>query len=100
MRFLYVFLRPQGKRVWFSIPGCPPFSFTVCSNFTVEIIRGCVSLKKKKSQGKAVEVTVNSKEKTLKIFVWNLSKNSASGRGNKKQQVQYGVFCIGYTLYT
>jgi hypothetical protein len=36
-----------------------------------------VSLKEYKSQGKAVEVTVNSKEKTL--FVWISSKNSASG---------------------
>jgi hypothetical protein len=40
-------------------------------------LRGCVSLKKKKSQGKAVEVTVNKKEKTLKTFSW-MSKNSAS----------------------
>jgi hypothetical protein len=29
---------------------------------TVETVRGCVSLKKQKSHGKAVEVTVNSKE--------------------------------------
>ncbi len=29
-----------------------------------------MSLKKKKSQGKAVKVTVNSKRKTLKTFVW------------------------------
>ncbi len=29
---------------------------------TAETVRGCVSLKKQKSQGKAVEVTVNSKE--------------------------------------
>jgi hypothetical protein len=28
----------------------------------LETVRGCVSLKKYKSQGKAVEVTVNSKE--------------------------------------
>jgi hypothetical protein len=40
-------------------------------------------LKKQKSQGKAAEGTVNSKEKTLKTetVVWILSKNSASGRG-------------------
>ncbi len=47
------------------------------SNFTVEIrkrlrefeeIRGCVSLKKYKSQGKAVEVTVNSKEENSEDF--------------------------------
>jgi hypothetical protein len=29
---------------------------------TVETVRGCVSLKNLKSQGKAVEVTLNSKE--------------------------------------
>jgi hypothetical protein len=41
--------------VWFSI-GFPPVSFT-------ETVRGCVSLNKQKSQGKAVEVTVlHSKE--------------------------------------
>ncbi len=47
-------------------------------------IKGCVNLKKYKSQGKAVEVTVNSKEekrgKTLKTFVWISSKNVASDR--------------------
>jgi hypothetical protein len=32
-----------------------------------------VSLKKYKSQGKAVEVTLNSKEETLKTFVWIIS---------------------------
>jgi hypothetical protein len=31
-----------------------------------------------KSQGKAVEVTVNNKRKTLKTFVWISSKNWAS----------------------
>jgi hypothetical protein len=45
---------------------------------TVETGRGCVSLKNLKSQGKAVEVTLNIKEETLKTFVWILSKNSAS----------------------
>jgi hypothetical protein len=35
-----------------------------CNISTVETVRGCVSLKKKFiSQGKGVEVTVNSKEK-------------------------------------
>jgi hypothetical protein len=34
-------------------------------------------LKKEKSQGKAVDVTVNSKEE--KLFVWISSKNLASG---------------------
>ncbi len=37
------------------LSGFPPFSFT-------ETVRGCMSLKKYKSQGKAVEVTVNSRE--------------------------------------
>jgi hypothetical protein len=35
--------------------GFLPFSFT-------ETVKGCVSLKKYKSQGKAVELTVNNKE--------------------------------------
>jgi hypothetical protein len=52
-----------------------------CTVLTVETVRGCVILKKEKSQGKAAEVPVNSKEKTLKTFVWISSKNSASGRG-------------------
>jgi hypothetical protein len=39
-----------------------PFNFTVYINSTVETVRGCVSLRKYKSQGKAVEVTVNTKE--------------------------------------
>ncbi len=50
-----------GKGVWF-LSGFPPFSYTVYSDWTGETVRGCVSLKKQKSQGKAVEVTVNSKE--------------------------------------
>jgi hypothetical protein len=32
------------------------------SNWTVENLRGCVSMKKYKSQDKGVEVTVKSKE--------------------------------------
>ncbi len=44
------------------LSGFPPFSFTIYSNWTLEIARGCMSLKKEKSQGKAVEVTVNSNE--------------------------------------
>ncbi len=35
---------------------------------TVETVRGGVSLKKYKSQGKAVEVTVNSKEENPEDF--------------------------------
>ncbi len=37
-----------------------------------------MSLKQYKSQGKAVKVTVNSKEESLKTFVWISSKNLAS----------------------
>jgi hypothetical protein len=64
-----------GKVVWLSI--FPPFFLTVCNNLTVETVRGCVSLKKFKSQGKAVEVTMN--RKTPKTFVWHSSRNLASG---------------------
>ncbi len=50
-----------------------------CTVTKLETVRGCVSLKKYKSQGKAVAVTVSSKEeKTLQTFVWISSKNSAS----------------------
>jgi hypothetical protein len=62
------FLNQKG--VWFSVR-FPPFSFT-------ETVRGCGSLKKYKSQGKAVEVTVNNKEENSLDFVWILSKNSVS----------------------
>ncbi len=34
----------------------------------VETVRGCVSFKQWKSQGKAVEVTVNSKEENSEDF--------------------------------
>jgi hypothetical protein len=37
---------------------------------TAETIKGCVSLKKYESQGKTVEGTLNSKEETIKTFVW------------------------------
>ncbi len=40
-----------------------------------QYVRVCVSLKKEKSQGTAVDVTVNSKE----VFVWISSQNSALG---------------------
>jgi hypothetical protein len=50
----------MGKRCGF-LSGFPPFSFT-------ETLRGCVSLKKQKSQGKAVEMTVNNKEDNSKDF--------------------------------
>ncbi len=48
--------------------GFPPFSLTVYSNWTVEIVRGCVRLKKYKSQGKTVEVTVNCKKENSEDF--------------------------------
>jgi hypothetical protein len=44
------------KGLWFSI------RFSSFLLWTAETIRGCVSLKKYRSQGKAVTVTVNSKE--------------------------------------
>ncbi len=44
-------------------------------------VRGYVSLEKYKSQVKAVEVAVNSKEENFKTFVWISSKNSASVKG-------------------
>jgi hypothetical protein len=34
----------------------------------METVRGCVNLKKQKSQGNAVEVTVNSKEEILRLL--------------------------------
>ncbi len=43
------------------LSGFLPFSFT-------ETARGCLSLKKSKSQGKAVEVTVNNKEDTIQTL--------------------------------
>jgi hypothetical protein len=55
----------MGRRYGFLL-GFLPFSFT-------ETVRGYVNLKKEKSQGNAVEVTVNNKEEnslTLNTFVW------------------------------
>jgi hypothetical protein len=80
LRFLSIILRDLRFEVsvWIHwtigngygfLSGFPPFSFTVCC--TVKIVRGCVSLKKLKTQGKAVEVTVYSKKE-------NSSKNLAS----------------------
>ncbi len=72
LRFLGIILRvltlkgfcldllDQREKGYGFLSGFPPFSFTVFSNWTVETVRGCVSLKKQKSEGKAVEV--NSKE--------------------------------------
>ncbi len=74
LRFLGIILRvsvwilePQGKGCGF-LSGFPPFSFTMYSNWTVETVRGCVSLKKYKSQGKAVELTLNSNEENFEDF--------------------------------
>jgi hypothetical protein len=60
MDFLYTI----GKGYGF-LSGFHTFFFTVHNNRTLETIRGCVSLKKYKSQGKAVQVTVNSKEENI-----------------------------------
>ncbi len=68
-----------GRGYGFS-SGCSPFFFTVYSNWSVETVRGCVSLKKYKSQGKAVEVAMNRKEETFKTFVLISCKNLASGK--------------------
>ncbi len=67
LRFLHGFIKPYGKGHVF-LSGFPPFSFTAYSNWTVEPVKGCVSLKKYKSQGKAVEVTVNRKEENSEDF--------------------------------
>jgi hypothetical protein len=61
LRLLFGFLKPLGRGYGF-LSAFPPFSFKVDSSGGVETIRGCVSLKKYKSQGKIVEVTVNTKE--------------------------------------
>jgi hypothetical protein len=63
LRFLGIILRVLRLEVslWIReggygfLSGFPPFSCT-------EAVRGCVSLKKYKSQGKAVEITGNNKE--------------------------------------
>jgi|688.fasta_scaffold813828_1 hypothetical protein len=47
-----------GKRVRF----LPPSSVAVYINFTVKIRKRLREFKKQKSQGKAVKVTINSKE--------------------------------------
>jgi hypothetical protein len=78
LRFLYGFLKSLGRGYGFISSGFPPYSILVNSNSTVEYVRGCVSLKKYirgwvslkkyKYQGKAVEVTVNSKEENLRLL--------------------------------
>jgi hypothetical protein len=61
---------------------------------------GCVSLKKYKSQGKAVEVTVNSKEENTYAFVWISSKNSVSGQITGQGQHYSPSPASLYTMYT
>jgi hypothetical protein len=61
------FLKPKRKGNDF-LSGFPPLSFTVSSNRNLETLRGRLSLKKLKSQGRAVEVTVNSKEENSSDF--------------------------------
>ncbi len=68
-----------GKGVWFSFF----LLYSVHSNCTLETVRGRVSLKKYKSQGKAVEMTVNSKETTIKTFVWDPEKPILDSGVNK-----------------
>ncbi len=57
------------------LSGFHTFSFT-------ETVRGCVSLKKKKSQGKAVEVTVNSKEENCQDFCLDFVQEFGLGLGS------------------
>jgi hypothetical protein len=51
---MYGFLKPKVRGYGFP-SDFPPFSFT-------ETVRGCVSLKKYKSQGKAVQLIVNNRD--------------------------------------
>jgi hypothetical protein len=72
------------------LSGFPPLSFMLYSNCTVDIVRGCVNLKK--SQGKAVEVTVNSKtEKRYRLL---------SGFVQESGLVQRRMYCIYTRLLT
>jgi len=73
--FLNGFLKPLEIGYDFR-SGFPPFSFTVYSQWTVETLREFEEIE---SQGKAVEVAVNSKaENSFKTFFWISSKNSVS----------------------
>ncbi len=63
--FLYGFLKPLGKGYGFRSGFLlSPLQCTV----TEETVRGCVSLKKETSQGRAVEETVNSKEDNFSLL--------------------------------
>jgi hypothetical protein len=61
VRILEVSVWISWKVVWFSIRFSSLLLYSVQQR-TVETVTGCVSLKKWKSQGKAVEMTFNSKE--------------------------------------
>jgi hypothetical protein len=61
VRILEVSIWISWKVVWFSIRFSSLLLYSV-QQHTVATVRGCVSLKKYKSQGKAVEMTLNSKE--------------------------------------
>jgi hypothetical protein len=66
-------LKPSMGMVFYQVFLLSRFQCTVTE--LLETVRGCVSLKKKKSQSKAVEVIVNSKEENSKTCVWISSKN-------------------------
>jgi hypothetical protein len=63
-------------------------------------------LKKLKSQGKAIEETVNSNEETLRTFVWISSKNSASDLEPefflrvRESKIYNSVNLISYSYYS
>ncbi len=56
----------EGCMVFYQVFLLSPIQCTVAELY--KYVRGCVSLKKLKSQGKAVEVTENSKEKNSEDF--------------------------------
>jgi hypothetical protein len=60
----FFFRHREGGMVFYQIFLLYPLS-KVTENWTGETVGGYVSLKKQKSQGKAVEVTVNSKEENF-----------------------------------
>ncbi len=65
---LPIFCAAINVHLFYFLSGFPPFSITVYKYWTLETVRGCVSWKKIKSQAKAVEVTVNSKEENSSNF--------------------------------
>ncbi len=94
------FLHLLNHREWVCfLSGFPPFFFTVYSSWTVETVIGCASLKKYKSQGKAMEVTANGKEEISYNFWLDFSKNSASERKAKKYPVRNFVYIFKVAIY-